>query len=140
MDGLIADGPAKRRFLRERHAWILGMPLTETTPGASPLVVWPGSHTILQAAIGQALADVPETQWGETDITDVYQAARKSVFASCRRTPLFTRPGEAVLLHPMLLHGVAPWQAGSTASGDGRMFAYLRPETGESGRGWLGRN
>ena len=137
MDGLIAEGASKQRFLRERHAWVLGLPLTETTPGASPLVVWPGSHRILQHALLTALKDIPEDRWHETDIADVYQAARKRAFAECIRTPLFTRPGEAVLLHPFLLHGVAPWQPGAAASSDGRMNAYLRPESGESGPSWM---
>ena len=137
MDGLLAEGAPKRRFLRERHDWILGVPLTEASPGASPLVVWEGSHHIMQAAMIHALADVPDTDWGRVDITDIYQAARKTVFATCRRISLFTRPGQAVLLSPFLLHGVAPWQGTATASRDGRMVAYFRPETRESGAGWI---
>ncbi len=137
MDGLIAEGSPKRRFLRERHDWILGLPLTETSAGASPLVVWPGSHHILRQAMLDRLGDLPEDRWADTDITDIYQAARKRIFEECVRTPLFTRPGEAVLLNPFLLHGVAPWQPGATASQDGRMVAYLRPETRESGQNWM---
>ncbi|MCR9158107.1 MAG: hypothetical protein NXH80_12730 [Rhodobacteraceae bacterium] len=137
MDGLIADGTPKRRFLRERHDWILGLPLTETTAGASPLIVWSGSHRILQETMIAALENVPETGWPDVDLTEVYQAARKRVFAECKRRSLFTRPGEAVLLNPFTLHGVAPWQVGTTASHDGRMVAYLRPESRESGSVWL---
>lgn len=137
MDGLIAEGTPKRRFLRERHDWILGLPLTETTSGASPLVVWPGSHHILQQAMIDALGGVPDAEWSGVDVTDVYQAARKRVFSECTRTPLFTRPGEGVLLNPFMLHGVAPWQPTAQASGDGRMVAYLRPESCESGPTWL---
>ena len=137
MDGLLADGMPKRRFLRERHDWILGLPLTETSVGASPLVVWEGSHHILQGAMIDALGNLPEALWPETDITDVYQTARNTVFKTCRRIPLFTRPGEAVLLNPFLLHGVAPWEAGTTASLDGRMVAYLRPESRESRAVWI---
>lgn len=137
MDGLLASGAAKRRVLADRHDWILGLPLTEASPGASPLVVWEGSHLILQDAMVAALGATPETAWAQTDVTGIYQAARRDVFARCRRTPLFTRPGEAVLLNPFLLHGVAPWQAGATASGDGRMIAYFRPESRDSGLEWL---
>ncbi|WP_439521894.1 hypothetical protein [Marivita sp.] len=137
MDGVLAEGSPKRRFLRDRHDWILGLPLTETSPGASPLVVWEGSHHILQSAMINALGDIPDADWGSTDITEVYQDARKEVFATCRRTPLFTRPGEAVLLSPFLLHGVAPWQAAATASRDGRMVAYLRPESPAPGPIWI---
>ncbi|GGC00901.1 hypothetical protein GCM10011363_16890 [Marivita lacus] len=137
MDGLIAEGTPKRRFLRERHDWILGLPLTETSPAASPLVVWSGSHHILQQAMIDVLGHLPETDWPHVDITDVYQAARKRAFDDCRRIPLFTRPGEAVLLNPFTLHGVAPWRPGATASRDGRMVAYLRPESPDSGAIWI---
>ncbi|OSQ50715.1 hypothetical protein [Marivita geojedonensis] len=137
MDGLLAEGSPKRRFLRERHDWILGLPLTETSPGASPLVVWDGSHHILQAALTDALGHLPEADWPVTDITDIYQAARKRVFSECRRISLFSRPGEAVLLNPFLLHGVAPWQHSAIAPAAGRMVAYLRPESPEKGGIWL---
>lgn len=137
MDGLLAEGTPKRRFLRERHDWILGLPLTETSQGASPLVVWEGSHRILQDAMISALGDIDEDLWARTDVTEIYQDARRRAFAQCRRRPLFTRPGEAVLLNPFLLHGVAPWQAAATASGDGRMIAYFRPESRESALDWL---
>jgi hypothetical protein len=137
MDGLLAEGSPKRRFLRERHDWILGLPLTETAQGASPLVVWEGSHHILQRAMFAALGDLPEEEWSTTDITDIYQAARKTAFDTCRRVPLFSRPGEAVLLNPFLLHGVAPWQPQSVASEHGRMVAYLRPESCQTGPVWI---
>lgn len=137
MDGVIADGMPKRRYLRERHDWILGLPLTETSPGASTLVVWAGSHLVLQQSMIEALGHLPEARWPDVDITDVYVAARKRVFETCPRIPLFTRPGEAVLLNPFLLHGVAPWQPGSVASEEGRMIAYLRPESRESAASWI---
>jgi hypothetical protein len=137
MDGLLAEGLPKRRYLRERHDWILGLPLTEATPTASPLVVWEASHHILQSAMVNALQDVPETDWADTDITDVYTEARKTVFSNCKRVPLFTRPGEAVLLNPFLLHGVAPWTTNAQASKHGRMVAYFRPESSESGLIWM---
>lgn len=139
MDGVLADGAPKRRFLRERHDWILGLPLTETTPGASPLVVWDRSHHILQNAMRTALQDIPEARWPDSDITDIYTQTRKTVFTNCERVPLFTRPGEAVLLNPFLLHGIAPWQTFAHASLHGRMVAYFRPESTESGPDWMGQ-
>ncbi|MCK0150884.1 hypothetical protein MWU54_12665 [Marivita sp. S6314] len=132
MDGVRAEGSPKRRFFQERHDWILGLPLTETSPGASPLVVWEGSHHILQAAMSQALSPHPKDTWHKIDVTEVYVAARKTVFETCARVPVFARPGEAILLHPYLLHGVAPWQAAASAPKDGRMIAYFRPESTES--------
>lgn len=137
MDGLLAEGTPKRRYLRERHDWILGVPLTEATPTASPLVIWEASHQILQSVVVNALLNVPETDWANIDITDVYTQARKTVFSNCKRVPLFTRPGEAVLLNPFLLHGVARWQSSAQASRHGRMIAYFRPESSESGPIWM---
>lgn len=137
MDGLLAEGAPKRRYLRERHDWILGLPLTESSPGASPLVVWPGSHRILQRAMLKALGALPEKDWPNVDVTDIYGAARAEAFATCPRQPLFCRPGEALLINPFLLHGVAPWQKAATASKDGRMIAYFRPSPADSPVGWI---
>jgi hypothetical protein len=50
------------------------------------------------------------------------------VFASCERIALPTAPGEAVLVHRHLVHGVAPWGEQASGSPDGRMIAYIRPE------------
>ncbi len=118
-------GP-KARMVKEPHAWILGLPLNDTT--ASPLTVWEGSHTILRAALMLALAPHPPEIWGDIDLTPVYQSARRDIFATCRRVELVARPGEATLLHRLTLHGVAPWRPGDTAPPEGRMIAYLRPQ------------
>lgn len=134
LDGLLAVGPSKARMVKEPHAWILGLPLTETE--AAPLTVWEGSHEILRKALLHALAPhVPET-WGEIDLTEPYQAARKEIFATCRRIELPAQPGEATLLHRLTLHGVAPWKPGDQAPPEGRMIAYLRPEL-PSVEAWL---
>jgi hypothetical protein len=126
LDGLLPIGPEKRRMVKEPHAWILGLPLNETT--ASPLTVWEGSHEILRAALLNALKPHPPENWGDVDITDAYQSARRTVFATCRRIELPTRPGEATLLHRLSLHGVAAWKSEDTAPPEGRMIAYLRPQ------------
>jgi Phytanoyl-CoA dioxygenase (PhyH) len=127
LDGLLAIGPAKRRMIKEPHAWILGLPLNEASPDAAPLVVWEGSHRIMQAALKTALAGHPPQNWGEVDITEAYQAARAKVFSTCRRVELPARPGEATLLHRHLIHGVAPWGPGASAPTEGRIVAYFRP-------------
>ncbi len=49
----------------------------------------------------------------DVDITDAYTAARKRVFETCPRVALPGRPGQAVLLHRLSLHGVAPWRDGA---------------------------
>lgn len=126
LDGLLPIGPSRARMVKEPHGWILGLPLNETT--ACPLTVWEGSHEILRAALLQALEPHPPERWGDIDLTAPYQTARKSVFATCRRIELVTRPGEATLLHRLTLHGVAPWKPSDTAPAEGRMIAYFRPE------------
>lgn len=137
VDGLLAIGPARRRMLRERHAYILGLPLTECSAGAAPMTVWEGSHHVMRAAFAEALKDTPETDWAETDLTDIYKTTRREVFATCRRITLPAKPGEAYLVHRLALHGVAPWQEGATAPPDGRMNAYFRPELPAGTRDWL---
>lgn len=129
VDGLHGEGPARRRHMREFHDFILGLPLSEVSKDAAPLVVWPGSHRIMQQVFQTALAGLAPEHWGEADVTDVYQAARKRVMETCPRVELPASPGEATLVHRFTLHGVAPWGEHATASGHGRMIAYFRPET-----------
>lgn len=124
LDGLLPIGPAKRRMVKEPHAWILGVPLTDNA--AAPLVAWPGSAAILRAALLAALAPHPPERWSEIDVTDAYIAARSQVFASCPRVELPVRRGEATLLHRLTLHGVAPW--GDSAETEPRIIAYFRPQ------------
>ncbi len=128
VDGLHGEGPGRRRHMREFHAFILGLPLTEASADAAPLVAWEGSHLVMQETFHRLFASVPSAQWGEVDVTEAYQAARKRVFAECPRVILPARPGEATLVHRFALHGVAPWGEGASASPNGRMIAYFRPE------------
>lgn len=128
LDGLLAIGPEKRRMVKEPHGWILGLPLNETAPDASPLVVWEGSHEVMRAGLLAAFAGHPPESWGNVDITDAYQAARSRVFETCRRVLLPARPGEATLLHRLCLHGVAPWAGAASAPDAGRIIAYFRPQ------------
>ena len=138
VDGLLPVGPARRRMLRERHAFILGLPLTEADARAGPLVVWEGSHRVLHRAFAEALRGVAAEDWADVDLTDAYHAARRDVFARCARVPLVAPPGAAILVHRHALHGVAPWQAGAQAPPEGRMVAYFRPEFPDPARrDWL---
>jgi hypothetical protein len=127
LDGLLAIGAGKRRMIKEPHGWILGLPLTGCSPDAAPLVVWEGSHKIIRHALRAALADHPPESWGNIDITAAYQAARAQVFETCRRVEVPSRPGQATLLHRLLVHGVAPWAKGASAPPEGRIIAYFRP-------------
>ncbi|MGR3524605.1 MAG: hypothetical protein ACU0CT_01225 [Paracoccaceae bacterium] len=127
LDGMLPEGPMRRRFFREPHAWIMGLPLTECDAGASPLVIWRGSPHILRHALLRACDGHPPETWGDLDLTDAYTAARAEVFATCERVELSAAPGQAYLLHRLALHGVAPWMQGVQAPADGRMIAYFRP-------------
>lgn len=128
VDGLLPEGPDRRRHLREPHAFILGLPLTEADPGAAPLVVWTGSHGVVRRALAAALSTHPPQDWPEVDLTEAYHAARRTVFATCPRVLLPARPGEVLLLHRLVLHGMAPWVEGAGAAPEGRMIAYFRPQ------------
>lgn len=137
LDGLLPIGPTRQRMVKEPHAWILGLPLNDTA--AAPLTLWEGSHHILRSALLTSLAPHPPETWGEIDITEAYQNARRTVFATCRRIELPVKPGEATLLHRLTLHGVAPWKADDLAPPEGRMIAYLRPQLATVGD-WLNRS
>ncbi|MEM8755747.1 MAG: hypothetical protein AAGF90_22550, partial [Pseudomonadota bacterium] len=111
LDGLHRIMPGRRRMLKERHGFILGLPLNEAPAGAAPLVVWEGSHEVMRAALREAFGDAPPETWPEIDVTDAYQAARRRCFETLRRVEVPARPGEAYLIHRLALHGVAPWAA-----------------------------
>ncbi len=128
VDGLRPMGPDRRRRVDEPHAWILGLPLTEVSADASPMVLWEGSHKVLRAAFEKALHSRPRDTLHEVDVTDIYQSARREVFETCTRLELPASPGETYLLHRHCLHGVAPWSDSASAGPDGRMIAYFRPE------------
>ena len=126
VDGLLPIGPDRRRMIREPHAYILGLPLSINGEGESPLVVWEGSHALMRAAFELVLAPYDVEDWPDVDLTDVYQATRRQAFETCRRVTVPGVPGEAVLLDPLMLHGIAPWAAGSEGP---RIVSYFRPET-----------
>ncbi len=135
VDGLHRIMPGRRRKLLERHAYILGIPLNEAQEDAAPFVVWQASHEIMRRAFEKRLADIPPDLWADEDVTEAYQAARREVFATCNRTVIHARVGEAFLVHRLALHGVARWHAGEGR----RAIAYFRPElaSGPGSADWL---
>jgi hypothetical protein len=137
VDGVIACGPGKRRQVREPHAFILGLPLSFAAPDSAPLVVWERSHLVMQRAFQAAFAACDPADMAQVDVTDVYVAARRTVFETCARVPLPAQPGQAILLHRMLLHGVASWAPGADDGPDGRMIAYFRPQMQGGVRAWI---
>ncbi|MCY4334495.1 MAG: hypothetical protein OXC60_07445 [Litoreibacter sp.] len=128
VDGLLPIGPQRRRHLQEPHGFVLGLPLNQTSQGASPMVVWEGSHDRMREAFRGVLNDVSPDRWGGVDLTDIYQETRKSCFETCQRVTVHAVPGEAYLIDRLALHGVAPWTTGADAPAAGRMIAYFRPE------------
>lgn len=137
VDGLLPIGPDRRRMIREPHGFILGLPVTDSAPDAAPLVVWEGSHHIMRRAFAAALAGHDPADGPDVDVTDAYHAARRTVFDTCRRVAIPARPGEAILVHRLALHGVAPWAEGAGAETAGRAITYFRPELPGSVGEWL---
>lgn len=138
LDGVKPSGPDRRRRIEEPHAFILGLPLSRTSPGAAPLVVWEGSHIIMRRALRAALSRYNPGDWSKVDVTEAYGQARREVFETCKRVMIEAGPGEAYLLHRLALHGVAPWDEGASAGPDGRMIAYFRPLVPGGVEAWLG--
>ena len=134
VDGLLPVGPERRRFLREHHRFILGLPVGPADAAASPLVVWEGSHRIVRQTFAETFGNRPPAAWRDIDVTDVYRAVRRRIFAECRRATLPAGRGEAYLVHRLALHGIAPWGAAATAPE--RMVIYFRPESGDPAA-WL---
>lgn len=128
VDGLLPEGPERRRYAREFHAYILGLPLNDVA--AAPTVVWRGSQKIMQAALVDAIG---RRDIRTVDITSAYHAARSRVFETCEIVPLRVRPGQSFLIHRFALHGTAPWDGPAEA---GRMIAFFRPEFPDP-RDWL---
>lgn len=125
LDGLLPIGPERRRMIREPHAWILGLPLDAMQSARAPLVVWSGSHEVLRRALREVLRPHPQARWSDVDVTEVYQAARREIFETCPRVEVEAAPGQAILLHRLLLHGVGPWP--EDAGGTARSVVYFRP-------------
>ncbi|MCY3770354.1 MAG: hypothetical protein OXG56_13475 [Gammaproteobacteria bacterium] len=136
VDGLLPEGAGRRRFLREHHAFILGIPLVEYGEGASPFVIWEGSHQLVREHFQNIFKGIPPDEWRDMDITESYHDLRRMIFERCQRTIVHSNPGEAYLAHRLSLHGVSPWRPGAACAPEGRMICYFRPELGDSAR-WL---
>lgn len=137
VDGLLPVGSRRRRMVRETHGFILGIGLSAAGAGAAPLVVWEGSQVPVARAFRAALSKCAPDNWPDQDLTDVYQGARRAVFETCRRVEVPLGPGEAVVVHRLAVHGIAPWVPGATSDPDGRMIAYFRPAVALDA--WLNR-
>lgn len=139
VDGLHAVGDGRRRKMLEYHAYLLGLPLNDASSETSPLVVWQGSHKIVGDWLRGVLQGIAPEDWPTVDLTDSYQATRRKIFETCPRVELPAKPGQAVLVHRHMLHGIAPWGQGAEAPPEGRMIAYFRPEVAGDRQNWLDR-
>ncbi|MBO9477203.1 hypothetical protein J7382_06630 [Shimia sp. R11_0] len=138
LDGLLRGEDGGRR-VEEPHAWILGMPLTTNAASESPLVIWEGSHEVLREALGEVFAPHPPETWHEIDVRAVYQETRKTIFETCNRVPVCAQPGEAIVMHRLTLHGVAPWVGGDVES-PCRAVAYFRPILAGGVPSWIAQD
>lgn len=137
VDGLLPVGAERRRFLHEPHAVIVGLPLTAADPGAAPLTVWEGSHIDIGHAFDKALGEVPGESRKTVDLTKLYADTRRAIFERRKRVEISAAPGEVIVLHRRILHGMAPWADGAGADPAGRIIAYFRPVIDDIGA-WLG--
>jgi len=122
-------GEDRRRYLREHHHYVLGIPMVEASEGAAPFVIWRSSHKIVKAALSAVLEKQDESLWNNIDLTETYQQARRNIFEQCERVELPLKPGQAVIAHRLSLHGSAPWETDASAGDDGRMICFFRPPT-----------
>jgi len=136
VDGVLPEGPERRRHLRQYHAFILGIPMVEVSSGASPFTIWEGSHELVRRTLTERFGNLPWQVWNEEDITEAYQAMRRKIFGECNRIEITSDPGEAYLVHRLALHGIAPWRNNAKVGEDGRMICYFRPEL-DNGDAWL---
>ena len=128
IDGVLKQEPARRRFMLEYHAFILGIPITTYDHGASPLVVWEGSHELIRKAFQERLYNVPEKLWANEDLTEAYHAVRRKIFETCKRVEIYSKPGASYIIHRLSLHGIAPWAEAAKADPNfGRAIIYFRP-------------
>ena len=139
IDGFARIGPERRRYLSEHHSFLLGIPMVEADEGASPLVVWEGSHRVVRETFEAEYDGVAPADWAGRDVTETYHAVRRRIFEECRRVQVHARPGEAYLVHRLALHGISPWAENARAGPDGRMIVYFRPAT-LAARDWLFRD
>jgi len=135
VDGLERIMPGRRRKLSETHGFLLGIPLGNSDIEQGAFVVWEGSHEIMRRAFQARFKGIPPSEWRTLDITDAYTEARRVVFDSCTPVELATGIGSAYVMHPLALHGVAPWRGSDSAP---RAVAYFRPDTfGGDPQKWL---
>ena len=112
VDGLIPIGSARRRFAKEFHAFILGIPIINSGVNSAPLMVWEGSHKIFRTMFRKVYSGLSESEISDLDVTDIYQKYRRKAFSTCPVRKVFSNNNQPYILDRHLLHGVGPWNAG----------------------------
>ena len=136
VDGILPVGRSRRRYAKEYHTFIYGIPLTNFNKFAAPIVVWEGSHLIMRRFLSSVLSHRSSEQWRYQDITQIYNEARKEVFSECKRKVLIVPVGGSYILHRLALHGIMPWEENDSPDNYGRMIAYFRPIL-KNAQAWL---
>lgn len=136
LDGLLPVGAGRRRHMQEFHRFILGIPLNVADENASPMVVWEGSHHLVQNMLRDAYAKGAAQDWSQIDVTDAYVNLRRRVFSECARRVVTVPVGGCYIVHRHLIHGVQPWREAAHANPLGRAIAYFRPAAPDLTR-WL---
>ena len=127
VDGILPVGKAKRRYAKEYHSFIFGIPLVSYNEFAAPLVVWEGSHHIIRTYLAKKLLKIPINLWKDEDITEVYHEARREAFFQCKIKIIVAPVGASYILHRLSLHGIMPWEKTGCSEDGRRMIAYFRP-------------
>ena len=138
VDGILPVGLIKRRYAREYHAFILGIPLVNYNKFAAPVVVWEGSHKIMHDCLSKQLIELDTGLWKSEDITGIYNEARREIFLKCKPQIVTVPVGGSYLIHRLALHGVMPWAENGKSGDGGRMIAYFRPQFSQA-KFWLNR-
>ena len=137
IDGVLPIGKPRRRFLKEYHSFILGIPLNQTGKGAAPCVVWEGSHCIVKNEFRNYEKANNIKEWKNEDITEFYNNLRKKIFSSCKVKEIWVPMGHAYIINRLTLHGILPWKYEATGGGNSRMIAYFRPDLRNGENRWL---
>ena len=109
VDGLIPTGNKRRRFAREFHAFILGIPIINSTSHSAPIIVWEGSHLIFRDLFKTLYSGLSEFEVNNLDITEIYQECRRKVFSTCSASIVCCDKNRPYILDRHRLHGVLPW-------------------------------
>ncbi len=138
IDGLLKDAVAAGRYAREYHHYLWAIALHDGSLCTSPLVVWRGSHRLIQDSFRRFFADKDIESISQYDVSECYAATRKQVFEQCERVALPLQRGQSVVAHRFLLHGTAPWSRSQRGikQTDARGLCFFRPELKDLHR-WL---